>query len=361
MANTAGIVGAGVIGRLMALELHRLGWQVSLFDEDGMEATKGCSHAGAGMLAPFSELEKSQPIIADLGLEALELWPGIMATLSDAGHPTYFQHDGSLVVAHPSDEPELQRLSSRVLEYSGQDSFEQVESGRVRELEPGLDAGFNHGLYFENEGLVGTRLLLPELGAYLQNIGVQMRLNERVEALAPNQITAAGGKTEKFDQVLDCRGLGGMADMSDLRGVRGELIAVLAPEVTLHRPVRLMHPRYPLYVVPRPDSIYLIGATNIESQDMSPMTVRSTLELLSAAYTLSSAFAEANIIDMVVQCRPAFPDNHPRVEYQPGLCRVNGFYRHGYLIGPRVVQMVGQYLETGATPTTHESIFQQAS
>ena len=68
------------------------------------------------------------------------------------------------------------------------------------------------------------------------------------------------------------------------------MIRLHAPEVSLRRPVRLMHPRYPLYIAPKPDHVFVIGATEIESEDTSPASVRSTLELLSAAYSLHSGF-----------------------------------------------------------------------
>jgi len=80
-----------------------------------------------------------------------------------------------------------------------------------------------------------------------------------------------------------------------LRGVRGELIHVHAPDVDITRPVRLMHPRYSIYVVPRAGHRYVIGATSIESDDMKAITVQSTLELLSSAFSISSGFSEATM------------------------------------------------------------------
>jgi len=67
--------------------------------------------------------------------------------------------------------------------------------------------------------------------------------------------------------------------------------------------MRVVHPRYPLYVAPKPNRVYVIGATEIESEDMSPASVRSTLELLSAAYAVHSGFAEARILEVATQCR----------------------------------------------------------
>jgi glycine oxidase len=36
--------------------------------------------------------------------------------------------------------------------------------------------------------------------------------------------------------------------------------------------------------------------------------------------------------------RPALPDNLPRIEREDGLTRINGLFRHGWLIAPALVQ-----------------------
>ena len=128
--------------------------------------------------------------------------------------------------------------------------------------------------------------------------------------------------------------------MRNLRGVRGETLHVETKEIHLQRPVRLMHPRYQLYVVPKPNHRFIIGATQIESEDHSPVTIQSNLELSSALYTLSPAFAEARIIEMDTNLRPAFMNNLPKVTINEGLITANGLFRHGYLLAPAVVENV---------------------
>ncbi|HYP70028.1 MAG TPA: FAD-dependent oxidoreductase, partial [Variovorax sp.] len=146
-------------------------------------------------------------------------------------------------------------------------------------------------------------------------------------------------------------GLGAKPQWRALRGVRGEVIRVHAPEVKLTRPTRLVHPRYPLYIAPKPGDVYVIGATEIEAEDMSPASVRSTLELLSAAYAVHSGFAEARIVEIATQCRPTLPDNLPDVQQpQPRVLQVNGLYRHGFMIAPAVLDIVLDLLERGHSP-----------
>jgi glycine oxidase len=108
--------------------------------------------------------------------------------------------------------------------------------------------------------------------------------------------------------------------------------------VTLTRPVRLVHPRYPIYIAPKPDHVFVVGATEIETDDLSPASVRSTLELLSAAYSVHPGFGEARLLEVGVQARPTLPDNLPALRHL-GLrtLQVNGLYRHGFLIAPALL------------------------
>ena len=134
--------------------------------------------------------------------------------------------------------------------------------------------------------------------------------------------------------------------MPALRAVRGEVLWLDSAEVNLSRPVRLLHPRYHLYLVPKGQVDgryrYVLGATEIDSDDRSPVSVRSALELLSAAYSLCPALAEARILSFEVNCRPALPD--PQTLYPaigPGRgCALMGLFRHGYLLAPAVLQQL---------------------
>ena len=134
--------------------------------------------------------------------------------------------------------------------------------------------------------------------------------------------------------VVDARGFAARDRLPELRGVRGEMLLVRTDEISLKRPVRLLHPRIPLYVVPRSDGLFMIGATMIESADRGGSSVRSAIELLSAAFALHPAFGEAEIVEMRADVRPAYPDNEPRIVEREERIFVNGFYRHGFLLTP---------------------------
>ena len=142
--------------------------------------------------------------------------------------------------------------------------------------------------------------------------------------------------------VVDCRGLAARYDLPTLRGVRGERLLIRCRDVALNRPVRLLHPRMQLYAVPWDDGRVLVGATLIESEDTTPMSVRSALEMLGMAYALHPGFGEAEILEMSAGVRPSFPDNIPRVIVRDKGRRilVNGAYRHGFLLAPVLARVV---------------------
>jgi glycine oxidase len=154
--------------------------------------------------------------------------------------------------------------------------------------------------------------------------------------------------------------MGARADLKNLRGVRGELAYVQAPEVHLGRPVRLMHPRYPIYIVPRKEHVFVIGATALESEDYSPISLRSAMELMSAAYTVHTGFAEARVLETLTNCRPALPDNRPRIQVQPGLLSINGLYRHGFLLSPVLSEFAAEYVEQGTMASGAEPVIVEA-
>lgn len=332
-----GIAGAGLLGRLMAWQLSRRGFDVELFDRDVRDGRLSAGMAAAAMLAPYSELLNAEPVVFAMGRHALSLWPHWIAQLqAQSGLPIAFAQRGSVVVAHAQDGGDFQRFVQR-LRAQGcvpQQQVEILSQAQLAHIEPALAVRFAQAVFLKEEGAVANWQLFAALEKILCNVPWHQGVT--VERVSPREIVTPAG-AHRFDHVLDCRGFGAKNDLPNFRGVRGEVIWVRAPEVTLSRPVRLMHPRYQLYIAPKPDHVYVIGATEIESESLAPITVRSTLELMSALYSVDTAFAEAEVIATFANCRPGFFDNLPRILHGDGLTRINGLYRHGYLLSPVLV------------------------
>lgn len=347
----AGIAGAGIIGRLLAHALQKVGWHVTLFDHN---SERSCSTVAAGLLTQFSELEKNDQIIYQLGNDAIfSHWPRVLA---DIGEEIYFRQNGSLVVSHSRDHAELRRFCSILSNKLPQnESMQLLNREKIVELEPEL-AAFDHGFYFANEAHLDAQAVFAGLGHYLQ--GVRWIQNAFVDCVRAGEIVCQDA-VEKFDIAFDCRGLGAKAHFNELRPLRGELVWLHAPGVLLSRPVRLLHPRYCLYVVPRPGGRYLIGATEIESSDCSEISVRSILELLTAAYTIHSGFSEARVLQTATHCRPTLPDNLPKIIYADGFLAVNGLYRHGYLIAPSLVADIMHWLDRDIASVKYSQLWEK--
>jgi glycine oxidase len=330
-----GIAGAGLMGRLLAVECATRGWQVTLFDHDDGNGHMSCGFMAAGMIAPYSECEITTPLLIKLGQRSIELWPQFLKKLVN---PPTFQFSGSLILAHPQDQVQLTKLEQRYQKIPDVKKVLKVlNDEELKRIEPELPDYFNQALHFPNEGHIVSSELFAALADTLREQQVIWKIKQTVEKVMPHEIQV-NDEIHSFDLACDCRGLGAKPQKSILRGVRGELIHLYAPDVKLLKLIRILHPRYAIYVVPRPDSVYVVGATSIESEDFSPISVRSTLELLSAAYAVHPGFAEARILTTAAQCRPAFPDHLPHVRYCEGLLTMNGLYRHGYLSAPALIE-----------------------
>jgi glycine oxidase len=318
------VMGAGVAGLACAVELAERGADVEVVDQSERLGASGCSWYAGGMLAPWCELESAEPLIAKLGTESIAWWrerlPGTAL-------------NGSLVVAHGRDSGELANFSRRT------EHFEWLDGDRIGALEPDLGGRFNKALYFKDEGHLDPRAALAALVQRLEQLRVPIRFGITV-AVAP----ACWGAPSSARQVVDCTGLAARSVLTDLRGVKGEMLLLRLRDIALSRPVRVLHPRMPLYIVPRGDGLFMVGATMIESDQATRISARSMLELLSAAYALHPAFGEAEIVEIGTGVRPAFPDNLPRIRWYEDTLYVNGLFRHGFLLAPALARRVAGIL-----------------
>ncbi len=350
MKNVA-IIGAGLLGRLLAWRLHehyQSGCHITLIDQHARDYF-GTGLVAAAMVAPYTEAVNTEAVTQDLGVRSSELWNRWLPELqASTGSEISFNQTGTLVVAHPQDDAVWRRFQIKAQAVVPADKMHLLDQQALDESEPQLASGFTKALFFEDEGAVSNLDLYPALAAYFdQAEHIDWIENTPVKNFSPD------GKIEGFDQIIDksfdlvfdCRGNGAKADLRHFRSIRGEVARVYAPEVDFSHCVRLMHPRYPLYIAPRANHEYIIGATQIESDDDSPVTVRSGLELLSALYSLHQGFGEAHIIELLSALRPTFMSNQPRIEVTDRLVRINGLYRHGYLFAPALVNDVIAHLD----------------
>lgn len=378
-----GIAGAGLLGRLLAWHLSRQGHEVHVFDpapharptHDGQGAA---GFTAAGMLSPLAELETAEPDVAARGWHSIAHWRAIAADMGDniaprtppctpprtsPRTPPHFAQHGSLMVAHGPDLGAARRVLSRLdrpqaLLAAGSAAHHDAQARaqaraqvnaqpqalspeQLRALEPELhgSGGPLHAWLLPGEAHIDTVAMMQALhdGAP----GARWHWGTRVQQVTPGCLwlapladpSAAPAAAHAFDLVCDVRGVGARPTLP-VRGVRGEVVWLHAPGVRLHRPVRLLHPRHRIYIVPRPGECLLAGASELETEDRGPVTLRSAVELMAAAHSILPALAEARILRLDANLRPALPDHRPHIHTEPGLMRLNGLYRHGWLLAP---------------------------
>lgn len=353
----AHVVGAGVFGLATATALVERGFDVTVWERN-RDLTGGASWLAGGMLAPFCEGESAPPTVVERGLGALDWWdrhvPGVVRA-------------GTLVVTPPRDSADFERFAARTRAWT------RLDEAGVAALEPDLAGRFRRGLFFAGEGHVDPRAAMQALASGLAAKGARIKFGRSFESshdALPSSTPLAGeargegaarlgcgsatimvphpgppprgGRERTAPVVIDARGYDARDALPALRGVRGEMLIVRTREVRLSRPVRLLHPRIPLYVVPRADGVFMVGATMIESAEAGGVTARSAIELLSAAFALHPAFGEAEVLEMRAGVRPAYADNDPRVVERDGRIFVNGAYRHGFLLAPDMARAAAE-------------------
>ncbi|MCP3708232.1 FAD-binding oxidoreductase [Paraburkholderia sp. CNPSo 3274] len=331
------VLGGGLSGRLVAWRLAGEGHRVALYERGGPEGGEAAAWVAAAMLAPLAEAAVAELLITELGVASLESWPRILAELPE---PVFFQRNGTLVVWHTADRTEAPLFERRVRANAPRSladaNFVALAGAQLDAAEPALAGRFARGWLLEGEGQLDNRQTLAALAAGLAARGVETHWHTTVDEANPPPARVT----------IDCRGLGAKAALPGLRGIRGEVARVHAPGITLTRPVRLLHPRYPLYIAPKENDVFVIGATEIEGEDRSPVSVRSALELLSAAFAVHPAFGEARILELNTQCRPTLPDHRPALIWDgKTTLRVNGLYRHGFMIAPEVADEAARFAQ----------------
>lgn len=320
------VIGAGIMGTLSAytLQRHFPEAEITLFDPNGFPADNA-SFAAGGMIAPLSELDHTPQEFLPAGFDSIKEWESISKALNT---PFEFSAKGSLFITHDADRHLLERFKSLL---PASNDWESVAPPEIKTLEPELNTNtFRQGLHMKHEAH-----LHPQKALHAIQDAIKIK---KTEAAKPTE------QSKKADWVIDCRGMATKSEKKSLRGVKGEILIVENKEFSLTRPLRLMHPRYPLYIVPRADNIFMIGATIIESEAENHVSIRSAMELMSALYSIDRSFGDAKIIEIKSGIRPSYANNLPHIDIDKNIFYANGLYRHGYLFSPVMAKTIAHHI-----------------
>ena len=348
MAGSSGniaVVGGGLVGRLAALKLRMQGFTTTLFDKYGPDGGGSCSAVAAGLLTPDIEAALGEPKVARLGRTSLQLWQHAIdlvassSTWSSQNKTYLYSLTGSFVCAREQDLAELLDFRRNLLRNNptSMPDLKLLHRDFLALQEPFFSETSLQGYMLPGNGFVNPVKFMMGLLDLLEHYGANLKWHTNIDCVEPFSIRTAD-ETQTFDMVIDARGMGAREDISTLRGVRGELILIESKELKIQHAMKILHPRFPVYIVPRGGDRYIVGATCIESQSSGEPTVQSVMDLLAGVADVHHGFRQANIISMHSQLRPAMPDNLPILTSEPGLLRINGLYRHGILLAPLLAE-----------------------
>lgn len=342
--SSVAIIGGGLLGSLLAWRLARQGAKVSVYEAASEHKPESAAYTAAAMVAPYAERPLCHSDVFNLGLRSLELWPRLLNELAqDSGVYVSYQTQGSLLLAHPTDAAEMRQFETDMQchQLLNHQSVQHISGGMVRDLEPNTAAHFTEGYWLKDDAQIDNRTLLLALKKAAQTLGANFYYESSAEKQDDDWYCySAKSHSKKISaqRFIDCRGIAAKPELENLRGVRGEVLWVSCPEVQINRPLRLLHPRYHLYLVPRGEGRYQLGATEIEAEDRSPVSVRSAMEMLSALWTLVPSMSEARILSFETNLRPAMPDHRPVIHQRGKTLTINGLFRHGYLLAPALLE-----------------------
>jgi glycine oxidase len=327
-----GVVGAGIQGRLVALRLLKDGHQVTLFDKSELNHPDSASNAAAGMLAPYTESLVSHEDLAVDGVASIECLKRI---IDEFAIETKIVNSGTIIAA-PRGQESLVEEKHSFFKSRGFDDKVTLASQ--------VPLGLGGGLVINDEGYIDSSQLLVELGNKFLSKGGDFKRKEIFSTQDETIFSTCKNTYAGFDNIIDCRGFGANKEIENLRPVRGETVIVKSKNLKLTQTLRVLNGRHSFYVVPRGENNFVIGGVQVESNGPNP-TVESLINILSHAYRIHMDLRQAEVLSFSSGIRPSFSDNNPKIIIEGSTIRINGLYRHGFLLAPLLAEKVGLYFK----------------
>ncbi len=350
------VVGAGVIGLSVALELRARGADVAVYDR-GLEVGAGVTIRAAGMLGAAFEwaAEDDQRSLAALARHSGLLWPDFAARIERLGAgPVEFSSEGALVVARTASETEwLENLAAacqaRDLPVS------RLTLAQLADREPAFTGQVRGGLLLPDDRQVDPALLLQRLGAALSRSGVALKFGRHVERIVGGQqFLMPDG--ERFDRVVLATGAQTMPAFFGPRGaplptglpapipVKGQMLALAT---VAGGPRHVIHTR-DVYIAPK-SRWTLIGATIERGRADAEVDPAVIASLRAKSADLVGVLADAPQVSAWAGVRPTTPDDAPLIGHTavPGVVAALGHYRNGVLLAPATTEIIADQIIDG--------------
>jgi len=345
------IIGAGVIGTSLALELANEKLSVSLFDrqQPGREA----SWAAAGMLSPGPDSAEALPLVP-LAKESMRLYPEFIAAIEEmSGRSVGFARKGTLEV-FPGANAEAQR-DRMVAEYRSLGfSVDPITIAAARKAEPALGTAAQAAAWLPQEATLDPRLLIEALLLAAKNCGVDLHADAPVGRLTISGNHCTGISTAEKNISAKCvivaagcysGGIDWLARYAPTRPIRGQLLALETKNPLLQRTLRSSK----AYLVPRAGGRLIAGSTLEEAGFEKHVTPAGVRKILDGVLELAPSLANARLVDAWAGLRPATPDLLPAIGPTDirGLYIATGHYRNGVLLAPATAKAITAWILGG--------------
>lgn len=348
------IIGGGVVGLAIAIELKRQGAKVTVVSKD---FTQAASHAAAGMLAPLAEKLTSAPML-DLCLRSRWLYPEWTQKLEElTGIDTGYLPCG--ILAPTYSQPQAIAEDDRAV---------WLDEVAIKLYEPGLSDRVAGGWWYPEDGQVDNRCLMRSLLQAAQTLGIEIKEGVSVKAIQQKQGRVDGvltdlGQLTAQQYVLATGSWSSRLMPLAVRPVKGQMLSLRMPQ-KLHQPVPLQRVLYGegVYLVPRQDGRLIVGAT-VEEVDWTPFNTPQGIQSLLAKTTeLYPAAANWQIEEFWWGFRPGTPDELPILGCSAceNLFLATGHYRNGILLAPITASLMADLiLEQKSNPLLAEFSYQR--
>ena len=325
------IVGGGIIGLSLAIELRKRGASVLVVErgEPGREA----SHAAGGMLVDC--LSETAAALQPLATASARMYLEFAHELEVESKIKVDLRDTGTIVFPPAEH------THPIPDFSQSNPLPTP----LAELEPAL-AYTKRPAFYLKERSVDPRALTIAAIQTAKNRGVDFSSGDPVTKTNAEHGHAIGVTTIKTSfaasKVINCAGAwaGEIAPQPfPTRPVKGQMLCLVMPSREMIRHV-IRSPE--VYLIPRSDGRLLVGAT-VEEAGFDKRTVPDTIQRLHrAAIALVPKLAEAKILEDWAGLRPGTPDALPILgtTETPGYFVATGHFRDGILLAPITAQIM---------------------
>lgn len=351
------IIGGGIVGLAIALELQSRGAAVTVLTRDRNQAA---TRAAAGMLAPHAERIEASPLL-ELGQKSLSLYPDWIRTIENLSQRSTGYWPCGIVAPHYQRPTESSTSANATSSANGSSAAEWLDASALHQCQSGLGTDVVGGWWYPDDGQVDNRALFDALWIAAEKAGVTLQEGITVTALHQAQGCIREVWTEVQSDSKTRQTKTWMADHYILatgawspellpipiRPVKGQMLSVRQPEPpgdTL--PLRRVLFGDDIYIVPRRDGRILIGAT-VESAGFTPGTTPTGLhQLLANALRLYPALKDYPVEEHWWGFRPTTPDHNPILgtSHCDNLTLATGHHRNGILLAPVTALLIADWV-----------------